>query len=57
MKELQTVEPVNSRVADTVHLPLRALARDARPSDDSLRGVLPEPASAGLSKSAFTSAI
>lgn len=51
------MEPVNSRVADTVHLPLRALAQDARPSDDSLRGVLPEPASARLTKSAFTSAI
>lgn len=51
------MEAVNSRVAETAHLSLRALTREARPSDDSLRTVLPEPASVGLTKSAFTSAI
>jgi hypothetical protein len=51
------MEPVSSRVAETAHLSLRTLARETRPSDDSLRGILPEPGSSGLLKSAFTSAI
>ena len=52
------MESVTSRVAEMVHLSLRALAREAAPfRDDSLRTVLPEPASVGLTKSAFTSAI